>query len=66
MLTQYEASKVQADMRRELEGRPSVLWTCVAGLLIVMAVTLIGIVEDTPQGRVAALGAVAHAGQPGR
>ena len=42
MLTQYEARKLQADMKRELEGRKSTPWKCAAALAIVVGVSFIG------------------------
>ena len=42
MLTEYEARKLQDDMKRELNGAPALVLSSVAGLLIVLAFGLIG------------------------
>ena len=42
MLTEYEARKLQEDMKRELNGSPALVLGSLAGLLIVLAFGLIG------------------------
>jgi len=42
MLTEYEARKLQEDMKRELDGSPALVLTSFAGLLIVLAFSLMG------------------------
>lgn len=42
MLTEYEAQKLQRNMRQELDPTPGVVLKCAAGLLLVMAFALIG------------------------
>lgn len=42
MLTEYQAQKLQRDMRQELDATPGVLLKCAAGLLLVMVLALIG------------------------
>ena len=42
MLTEYEAQKLQEDMKRELNGSPTLVVGSFAGLLIVLAFGLMG------------------------
>lgn len=42
MLTEYEARKLQEDMKRELNSAPGVVAKCAAGLLIIVALALFG------------------------
>ena len=42
MLTEYEARKLQEDMKRELNGSPALVLSSFAGLLIVLALGHIG------------------------
>lgn len=43
MLTEYEAQKLQRDMRHDLDAAPGVVLKCAAGLLLVVVLSLIGI-----------------------
>lgn len=42
MLTEYEAQKLQHEMRKELNAAPGVVFRCAAGLLIVVGLAMIG------------------------
>ena len=46
MLTEYEASKLQRDMRHELEGTTGAVLKSVIGLLVVVFLALIGSTFD--------------------
>ncbi|HEV7802000.1 MAG TPA: hypothetical protein VGP15_13065 [Burkholderiales bacterium] len=64
MLTEYEARKLQADMRRELEGSPAALWKCAAGLVVVIVMVIVGAVDTTGgpmAGTASAVASVGHA-----
>lgn len=49
MLTQYEAAKLQRDMRRELDGTTGALLKSVVGLLVVVMLALLGPTLDRPR-----------------
>ena len=42
MVTEYEARKLQHDLRSELDATPADVWKCAAGLLVIVMVTLVG------------------------
>lgn len=42
MLTEYEVQKLQRDMKQELDATSGVVLRCAAGLLVVVALSLIG------------------------
>jgi hypothetical protein len=42
MLTEYEAHKLQRQMQRELEAGSETVWWCTAGLLMLLALLLLG------------------------
>lgn len=50
MMTEYEARKLQHDMRRELGATPAAVWKCAAALLILVAVATVGSVTDLGRG----------------
>jgi hypothetical protein len=43
MISEYEARKLQRDLRSELNATPVAVWKCAAGLLVLVVVTLAGI-----------------------
>lgn len=46
MLTQYEARKLQQDMKRELDATPAAVWKCAAGLMLFVALAVAGSFTD--------------------
>jgi hypothetical protein len=42
MLTEYEARKLQHEMRHELEGPTDVVWKCALGLVVLALVAILG------------------------
>jgi hypothetical protein len=46
MLTEYEAAKLQRDMRRELEGTTGAVLKSVIGLLVVVLLAVLGSTFD--------------------
>ena len=46
MLTKYDAQKVQRDMKQELDAAPGVVLKCAVGLLILVALAVIGSAFD--------------------
>ena len=46
MLTEYEAQKLQLDMRQELDATPRVVLKCAAGVLFLVALALFGFETD--------------------
>jgi hypothetical protein len=47
-MTRYEAQKLQAQMRREMDEPAYAVWKCAAGLLFVLALVLSGAGSVTP------------------
>ncbi|MGZ5092677.1 MAG: hypothetical protein ACXWCY_11090 [Burkholderiales bacterium] len=43
MISEYEARKLQRDLRSELNATPAAVWKCAAGLVVLVVVTLVGI-----------------------
>ncbi|HEV7392754.1 MAG TPA: hypothetical protein VGO08_14000 [Burkholderiales bacterium] len=43
MISEYEARKLQRDLRRELNATPAAVCKCAAGLLVLVVVTWVGI-----------------------
>ncbi|MDB5922554.1 MAG: hypothetical protein JWN13_1490 [Betaproteobacteria bacterium] len=43
MISEYEARKLQRDLRSELNATPAAVWRCAAGLLVLVVLTLVGI-----------------------
>lgn len=46
MLTRYETRKLQRDMKHELDATPAAVLKCAAGLLIFVALAVVGSVTD--------------------
>jgi hypothetical protein len=42
MLTEYEARKLQHEMRHELEGPTDVVWKCALGIVVLALVAILG------------------------
>lgn len=63
MLTEYEATKLQRDMRHELDGTTSAVLKSVIGLLVVVLLAVLGSTvdfrqeNDSPQASARAAGA---------
>lgn len=66
MLTEYQARKLQVEMRRELQAGPAALWKCAAGLVVIALLAVIGAQDGTGRDTVATSAAVASVGAPHR
>lgn len=51
MLTEYEARKLQHDMKQELNAAPGVVLKCVVMLLLIIGLAWIGASSEDPAGR---------------
>ena len=48
MVSEYEARKLRHDMYREMDGGRAAMFKCVAGLVVVLLLGVIGVSDEPP------------------